>query len=207
MQTLLLNLYGAPSSGKSVKMLQLAALAKCRGLFAEICPEVAKEYVVQHIPISAPVQRELSAEQTRRMLCFAGNVDLLITDAPPLIGAFYAHHHALQGAQDMTALFQSYRRHIAAKAAADAPAAPTVNVYIWRNHPYDPRGRIESGSEDTIIANSMWSFVKTHHAHEPLLQARSTDSPDALLDRILAAAHPAARPRPAPIARPPARKP
>jgi hypothetical protein len=191
MPTLLLNLYGAPSSGKSVKMLQLAALAKCRGLFAEICPEVAKEYVVQHIPISATVQRELSAEQTRRMLCFAGNVELLITDAPPLIGAFYAHHHALHGAAEMTALFQSYRRQIAARAAADTPAAPTVNLYIWRNHPYDPRGRIESESEDTLIARTMHAFVHTHHAGEPLLEARSTDDPAPLLDRILSAARPA----------------
>jgi hypothetical protein len=53
MNTLLINLYGAPCSGKSVKMLQLAVVGKMRRVFCELSAEVAKEYVVQHIPITA----------------------------------------------------------------------------------------------------------------------------------------------------------
>src|SRR5437764_12875764 len=94
MKTRLINLYGAPSSGKSVMMLRLAALAKLRGEFCEVCPEVAKEYVVQEIPITGPVQREITREQHRRLLPFIGHVEYLITDAPLLIGGFYSEHHA-----------------------------------------------------------------------------------------------------------------
>src|SRR5580698_9817672 len=91
MKTLLVNLFGAPCSGKSVKMMQLAVVGKMRRVFCEISAEVAKEYVVQHIPITRAVQLELTAEQVRRLKCFVGNAEVVVTDAPVLIGAFYSH--------------------------------------------------------------------------------------------------------------------
>ncbi len=179
MKTLVVNLYGAPCSGKSVKMLQLGALGKLRGAFCEICAEVAKEYVVQGIPITGEVQRALTREQTRRMLCFVGNVEVVVTDAPPLIGAFYAGYHRMEGAAEMVALFEGYLREIAQRAGR------VVNVYLWRDHPYEPRGRVESEGEDAEIARQMWAFVRERVAGEPLLEARSTDAAEILWDRLV----------------------
>jgi hypothetical protein len=178
MKTLVVNLYGAPCSGKSVKMLQLGVVGKLRGAFCEICAEVAKEYVVQGIPITGEVQRALTREQTRRMLCFVGNVEVVVTDAPPLIGAFYAGYHCMEGAAEMVELFEGYRQKIAARADRVA------NVYMWRDHPYEPRGRIESEGEDAEIARQMWAFVRERYAEEALFEARSTDSPEALWERV-----------------------
>lgn len=178
--TTLINLYGAPCSGKSVKMLQLAALAKMRGHFCEICPEVAKEYVVQGIAITGAVQRELTREQMRRLQCFAGNVELLITDAPPLIGAFYAEFHRMENAAAIAMEFQRYRERIAGRIAR------TLNVYCWRDHPYVCAGRVETEGEDAEIARRMWQFVQQQHGDEPLLEVKSTDDPGVLLDRLLA---------------------
>jgi hypothetical protein len=186
MKTLLVNIYGAPCSGKSVKMMQLGAVGKLRGVYAEISAEVAKEYVVQHIPITGPVQWTLTREQARRMKCFAGRVDVLITDAPVLIGAFYARYHRY--VEKMEPEFDQLDREI------NAQAKHVVNVYIWRNHPYDTRGRLETEEIDEEIARRMWEFVKEKHGRQPLIEAQSTDSPETLWDRIMATAEAASEP-------------
>jgi hypothetical protein len=182
MNTLLINLYGAPCSGKSVKMLQLAVVGKMRRVFCELSAEVAKEYVVQHIPITRDIQLQLTAEQFRRTRCFVGHVEVLVTDAPPLIGAFYAGYREMA---DVTALEKLFAQYDADLRAA---AHQVINVYMWRNHPYDEAGRLESECEDHTLAQRMWAFVQQKHAGQKILEAHSTDSPEALWERILAAA-------------------
>ncbi len=154
MKTLLVNLYGAPCSGKSVKMMQLAVVGKLRRSFCEIATEVAKEYVVQHIPITREVQLQLTAEQMRRLRCFVGHVEVVVTDAPVLIGAFYARYREMENLADLESRFIAYDAEMRARAGR------IVNVYMWRNHPYDEAGRLESECEDKTIADRMWAFVQ-----------------------------------------------
>jgi hypothetical protein len=180
--TLLINLFGAPCSGKSVKMMQLAIHAKLQRIFCEISAEVAKEYVVPQIPITRDVQLDLSTEQARRLNCFVGHAAVVITDAPIMIGAFYAQYRRLEHPGDLETLFPSLAQSVHAR------AHKIVNVYIWRNHPYDPAGRLEPECEDTAIAAAMLRFVQHHTKGQPLLEAQSTDPTDALWWRILAAA-------------------
>ena len=177
MPTLLINLYGAPCSGKSIKMMQLAVHAKLLGIFCEISAEVAKEYVVQKIPITREIQLALSAEQARRLHCFVGHTQAVITDAPIMIGAYYSQYRNLSQSEDL-AHFQ--------KMAADlhAKAAKIINLYIWRKHPYEERGRLETESEHHHIATEMYNFVKHHTKNQPLLEAQSTDTPAELWTRI-----------------------
>ncbi len=182
MKTLLVNLYGAPCSGKSVKMLQLAIVGKMRRTFCEISAEVAKEYVVQHIPITREVQLQLTAEQFRRTRCFVGNVEVLVTDAPPFIGAFYAGYREMPDLADLEKTFAQY------DADLRAAAHTVVNIYMWRNHAYEEAGRLETECEDQRLAKSMHAFVREKHAGQILLEARSTDSPDHLWERIMTAA-------------------
>ena len=181
MNTLLIHLYGAPCSGKSVKMMQLAVVGKLRRHFCEICAEVAKEYVVQKIPITREIQWNLTREQQRRLLCFVGNVEILITDAPVLIGGFYAHYRNLANLEEIDREFARMDAEVRAKAHR------VVNVYMWRDHPYDESGRLECEAEDTEIANRMWEYVKTRHAGQTIIEARSTESPEDIFDRILSA--------------------
>jgi hypothetical protein len=180
LQTLLINLFGAPCSGKSVKMMQLAVHAKLRRVFCEISAEVAKEYVVPKIPITRDVQLALSREQARRLNCFVGHAAVVITDAPIMIGAFYTKYRQLERPGDLETLFPNLARSV------HANAAKIVNVYIWRNHPYDPAGRLESECEDQTIAKDMWHFVQHHTKGQRLLEAKSTDAPESLWNRILA---------------------
>ena len=183
MNTLLVHLYGAPCSGKSVKMMQLAVVGKLRRHYCEICAEVAKEYVVQKIPITREVQWNLTREQHRRLLCFTGKVEILITDAPVLIGGFYAHYRNLANLDEIDNEFALMDAEVRSRADR------VVNVYMWRNHPYDESGRLENEAEDANIARLMWDYVKDRHEGQTIIEARSTDNPDDLFDRILKAAN------------------
>ncbi|HUO07035.1 MAG TPA: AAA family ATPase [Phycisphaerae bacterium] len=182
MNTLLVHLYGAPCSGKSVKMMQLGVIGKLRRHYCEICPEVAKEYVVQHIEITREVQWNLTREQQRRQLCFVGHVEVLITDAPILIGGFYSHYRNLANLEEIDREFGRMDAEVRAKADR------VVNVYMWRDHPYDEAGRLESECEDEEIARRMWEYVKERHAGQTIIEARSTESPEEIWERIITVA-------------------
>lgn len=182
MKTLLVNLYGAPCSGKSVKMMQLGVIGKLRGEFCEISAEVAKEYVVQGIDITREVQWKLTREQMRRQLCFAGNVAVLITDAPILIGAFYSLYRGLASPEEIDREF--WEMDVEVRNRTDR----VVNVYMWRDHPYEEQGRLESECEDQEIARRMWAFVQEKCEGQVLIEARSTEPPENIWDRIMKAA-------------------
>jgi hypothetical protein len=163
-------------------MMQLGVEGKLRGIYCEISPEVAKEYVVQHISINSEIQQALTREQVRRFRCFIGHVEMLVTDAPALIGAFYARYHRMGADVALEEEFLGLDR------ALRAEVRTTVNVYVWRNHGYDQRGRVESEAEDAEIARRMWTFVREKHAGQIILEIQSTDTPADVLDRIHAAA-------------------
>src|SRR5436190_2402772 len=148
MRTRLINLYGAPSSGKSVMMLRLAALAKLRGEFCEVCPEVAKEYVVRDIKITGPTQREITREQHRRLMHFVGYVDYLITDAPLLIGGFYAEDHSYPEALEIVTWASGVHREM-------SRIADVVNVYVTRQHPFVQHGRYQDEANAIRIERDM----------------------------------------------------
>jgi hypothetical protein len=177
MRTRLINLYGSPSSGKSVLMLRLAAHAKLAGQFCEVCPEVAKEYVVRDIKITGPVQRLITREQYRRLLHFIGHVDYLITDAPLLIGGFYAEDHSYPEAVEIVTW-------AAAEHRAMQRAADIVNVYVTRDHPFVQHGRYQDEAGAMRIEHDMLAYVRRHHDHATLLQVKSTADVNELWERL-----------------------
>jgi hypothetical protein len=180
-RTRIVNLYGAPSSGKTVKMLQLATVAKLAGHFCEVCPEVAKEYVIQEIPITPAIQLEITREQFRRMKQFVSYVDYLVTDAPILIGAFYAEDHAYAEAPGLLAEFQTYRREL-------HEVADIVNVYVTRQHRFIQHGRYQTEEHAQRIEHDMLRFVQNHHDTKTLLQIPSTTDPAELWPVLQSAA-------------------
>jgi hypothetical protein len=178
-KTRLINLYGAPSSGKSVLMLRLAALAKLRGAFCEICPEVAKEYVVRGVKITGPVQREITREQHRRLMHFVGYVDYVITDAPLLIGGFYAEDHSYPEAAEIVTWAGSIQNDLVREGTADI-----VNVYVTRDHAYVPHGRYQGEPEAQRIERDMLAFVRRHHQGDGLIEVKSSVGVEGLWQRV-----------------------
>lgn len=88
-QTLNVNLYAGPGVGKSVTAAALFVALKMRGVHAELVNEYAKELVYDGV-IARASQRDILREQVRRQARLQGKVDVVVTDAPPLITMLYA---------------------------------------------------------------------------------------------------------------------
>jgi len=87
--TLNVNLYAGPGVGKSVTAAALFVALKMRGVHAELVNEYAKELVYDGV-IAKTSQRDILEEQLRRQARLQGKVDVVVTDAPPLITLMYA---------------------------------------------------------------------------------------------------------------------
>lgn len=88
--TTVVNLYGGPGAGKST----LAAFAfqwlKLRGKNAELVQEYVKSWAWEGRPIGAYDQLYFLGKQIRRESLLHGKVDYIVTDAPILLGTYYA---------------------------------------------------------------------------------------------------------------------
>lgn len=89
--TIVINLFGGPSSGKSTTAAQLFSYLKLNKLEAELATEYAKDKVWQGNISTFEDQFYVSAKQHNRVFCLAGNVEYVVTDSPVLMSANYAH--------------------------------------------------------------------------------------------------------------------
>ncbi len=117
---LVVNLFGAPGAGKSTGASYVFSQLKMMGVNAELVTEFAKD-----------------------------KVDVVITDSPILLSAFYANDLVLGDEFDklVTKVFNSYN---------------SINVFINRVKPYNPSGRFQNETESDELSSKLLRFVTEH---------------------------------------------
>ena len=89
--TIVVNLYGGPSSGKSTTAAQFFAWLKLNGFESELATEYAKDKVWQGNLATFQDQFYVSAHQHNRVFSLCGQVAYVVTDSPVLMSATYAN--------------------------------------------------------------------------------------------------------------------
>lgn len=89
--TKLINIFGAPASGKTSMSYALAARLKQRGDTVFLAQEFATELILAGRFVELANQDFLFAEMLRRISLAYGKVDYIITDCPLLINLVYLH--------------------------------------------------------------------------------------------------------------------
>jgi Uncharacterized protein conserved in bacteria len=145
--TLIVNLYGGPGSGKSTGAAYLFAKLKMAGVDAEYVTEFAKDKVWEGNQEAFRCQFYITGKQTFRISRCFGKVDVIVTDSPLLLGKIYANLRGLPILGN------------ACVEAAKQYEGHTLDVIVRRTKKYNPNGRNQTEEEargiDVAIRNML----------------------------------------------------
>jgi len=148
--TLYVNLYGAPGSGKSTGASWLFANLKMNGIDCEYVQEFAKDAVWEERRMlfdDPDFQFVIAAKQFQRLNRLHGKVDVVVTDSPLMMSAMYAENGILD--------CDSYRDVIARLCSK----FKSIDYFIERVKPYNPNGRNQTEDEAKQLAMRMKDFL------------------------------------------------
>lgn len=134
-ETLVVNLFGGPGTGKSTMMAGIFAKLKSLGYDCEMCLEFAKELVWENRLETFSDELYLFAKQNHRLHNLKGKVDIVITDRPLYMSIpFYRYYKGQNKVYEdlVRQTFDSYYN---------------FNIFLNRVSPFVVNGRLESEEE------------------------------------------------------------
>ena len=146
--TLYVNLWGGPGSGKSTGAAYLFSQLKIHGVDCEYVQEYAKDTVWEDHQsfFRDPVNQFcIGAEQLYRLNNLNGKVDVVVTDAPLMLSPFYVPEQYQTEYQNLFLKLNSSFR--------------TLNVFVERVSSYDPNGRLQTEQEADELGKKLKHYL------------------------------------------------
>lgn len=143
---ILVNLYGAPGSGKSTGAAYIFAKLKMAGVDAELVTEFAKDKVWEGSKEAFNNQAYMFGKQYFRISRCADKVDVIVTDSPLPLSVFYNTTGVL--GQEFNEMVIKVTKSFNCK-----------NYLLTRVKPYNPNGRFQNEEEANKIADDLWNFL------------------------------------------------
>jgi nicotinamide riboside kinase len=143
--TILINCFGGPSSGKSTMCAGLFTKLKCLGVDSEMALEYAKDVIWEESFKKLDNQIYIFAKQLHRLKRLQGKVDVIITDSPIILSTIYVDAYNVK--EDNTTfkklIIEEHRKFNA------------INFFIKRVHTYEPNGRLQTLEQAEQIDNKI----------------------------------------------------
>lgn len=146
--TKIINLYGAPGSGKSTIASGLFYHMKMAGLNVELIQEYIKSKLFEESPYPFKDQLYVFAKQNKRQRELIGKVDFIITDSPLLMSLVY-NSTEVQLFNDL--VIQYYNQY------------DNMNFLLKRNHTYHTEGRIQTEHESDVVGEQLEEYLKKYN--------------------------------------------
>ena len=144
--TIVVEFYGGPSSGKSEAMARLFSLLKQRHIAVEMAPEYAKKWADEGRQIDGLDEFYIFGKQVGAEAALLGKVAVVVTDRPVLMSSVY------------TDLYGSGKIRSGVDAAVMAYMGETrlrghrrIAVLVPRRHAYDHSGRFENLDQAVLV--------------------------------------------------------
>lgn len=134
MNTIVINLFGEPSVGKSTCAMDITVNLKRKGINAEYVSEFAKDKIYENNGEVFKYQEYLFGKQSFKMGRVKDKVQIMVVDSPLLLSVTYNKNNALGEEFNKTVLnvFNSYDNR---------------NYLLTRHHKYENEGRFQNESE------------------------------------------------------------
>ena len=158
--TLIINLFGAPSAGKSTMMALVFAKLKLKGCNVEMAPEYVKRKVWENSMDVLSDQLYILGKQYHSMHILQDKVDVVITDSPILLTLLYADNcldkEILDSYEELTLnIFNNMNN---------------LNVFLKRTKKYNPHGRTQTEAESDELSTKtndlLWQYDIKYHTLE-----------------------------------------
>lgn len=171
--TLVVNLYGGQGTGKSTTAAWLFSQLKLEGLNAELVREVAKEWCWRGRTIHEADQHTILDAQIERERMLYGKADVIVTDSPLPVDAFYARKYCSeQTARTCEARVRREREYFT--------QVKHVDYWLVRSKAYNPQGRYQTEEQALEVDREQRLYV------EALLGAPLRTSETAPAPRLVA---------------------
>jgi len=141
------NIFGAPSSGKSTMRSRLYYELKKRQLKVEEITEYAKGLTYGEDNIKLSDQLLVFGKQHHPHYVLDGKVDYIVTDSPFIMGYTYCQNnldYAIELKDLMLKVNESY---------------DSINYFLVRNHKYQDFGRIGTEADSDLKALEIKTFL------------------------------------------------
>jgi len=145
--TLLLNLYSGPGTGKSSTMAGVFSELKWRGVNCEMAPEFAKEKVWEESTAILGNQIYVFGKQLHTIYRLEGKVDVIITDSPLFLSIIYGKN---EGKPFENLVYDVYNRF------------NNLNVFLRRHKKFNPSGRLQTEDEAKVIDKQIKSLLERY---------------------------------------------
>lgn len=153
--THIINMYGGPGAGKSTAAADVFLRAKRAGLNVELVRECAKDWAWEGRAISSFEQLYLTGEQIRRESRLFDRADLVVTDCPVAVGAFYGKLYCEPVLwQGLLAMTRGYYGLCAERGHTHH------HLFLGRSKPYQEAGRYQTEAQaraiDVALEAMLW---------------------------------------------------
>jgi hypothetical protein len=159
---LLINLFGAPSSGKSVMAAEIFVALKKRGYDIECPSEFAKDIVMDQSQSALSCQPYIMGNQIWRIeRCFNAGAKIVVTDSPPLLSCAYNQSKWIEGMA-----YEFWEKY------------PSLNFMMMLGHRFQDFGRVHTKAQALEIEGEILAVLSrlkiNHYRIDPLFMNTDT---------------------------------
>lgn len=147
---LIINLYGAPGSGKSTTRAGIFRILKLKQINCEEVTEFAKALTWEERQKELEIQPYVFANQLKSMEILKNKVDVIITDSPLLLSYYYGKTYSKN----------RYSENFYNFILDEVHKENSLNIMIKRVKPYNPIGRNQIEGESDKIHYDIISLLE-----------------------------------------------
>lgn len=174
--TILINLFGASSAGKSSLMADLFTAIKQMGITVEMCPEVVKQWAWDGIFPNKYDQYYLLGQEIKQQSRLFGKVEIAISDSPVMQNAFYNWY-----LNDRDNLFDPSLEY---QKMAEEDKHLFLNFMLIRNKPFETKGRYQTEEESNIISHKLIQYLETRNVKYDLVPGKDKERVDFIVETV-----------------------
>lgn len=153
MPSIIINLLGSPSSGKSTLACRLFAKLKDMNMNVEYTPEYVKSMVWSGKKINPYDQITITGAEVQQQSRLFNKVDFIISDSPVLLTAFYHKYYNKDNAlREICKDFYDM--------AYKLDGVRTLNIFLPRKKGYQTEGRYQTEEEANEVARMLKQWLE-----------------------------------------------